>query len=228
MAKIAVEKSTLIIVVLVTALVAALVSAGISTYAINGAGSGTAGLQGPKGDTGAAGAQGVAGPKGDTGATGPAGPAGVTGATGAAGPVGPQGVPGSGTLYYNSSYPYPSSIQLGSSAKSVCNLKLTAPANGSIHLLATAFGKSCGNYSGFSFGLGDTIAYDYITAAGPTDTYISASANSIMYSSASVQGVYNVTAGQTYTFYAISHAGGAWKTPTELSSIYMSATFYPK
>jgi hypothetical protein len=224
MAKVAIEKSTLIIVVLITALVAGGVSAGVSTYAVNVAG-GATGLQGPKGDTGATGAQGIAGPKGDTGATGPEGPAGATGATG---PAGPQGIPGSGFLYYNSSYPYPSSIQLSSSPKSVCTLKVTAPANGSIHLLTSALGKSYGNYSGFTFGLGDSIEYDFITAAGPMDTYLTTTIDSLMYSSATIQGVYNVTAGQTYTFYAISHAWGAPNTQTELSSIFMSATFYPK
>jgi hypothetical protein len=225
MAKIAVEKNTLIIVILITALIAGLVSAGVSTYAVNAAGGATTGLQGPKGDTGATGAQGVAGPKGDTGSTGPTGP---TGATGATGPVGPQGIPGSGFLYYNNSYTYPSYVQLSNSPKSVCTIKLTAPSNGSIHLVATAFGKSYGNYSSFTFGLGDTLSYDYVAAAGPMDTYLSASTNSIIFSSVTVQGVYSVTAGQNYTFYAISHTGGAPVTPSELSSVYMSATFYPK
>lgn len=220
MAKFSLEKNTLIIV-LITALIAAGVSAGISAYAINAA-EGTTGLQGPKGDTGATGAQGISGPKGDTGATGPAGPAGQTGA------VGPQGIPGSGFLYYNSSYTYPGSAQLSSSLKNVCSLRITAPANGSIHLLATAMGRSYGNYSGFSFGLGDSLAYDYLVAAGPMDTYLSTTPNSPVYSSATIQGVYNVIAGQTYTYLVLSHAWGAPLTPTELSNVYISATFYPK
>ncbi|WP_274382323.1 exosporium glycoprotein BclB-related protein [Paenibacillus paridis] len=65
-----------------------------------------AGVQGPKGETGATGSQGPAGstgsqgPKGDTGASGATGPAGADGATGpagadgAVGPAGPQGPAG--------------------------------------------------------------------------------------------------------------------------------------
>jgi BclB C-terminal domain-containing protein len=57
----------------------------------------SAGVQGPKGETGATGSQGPAGstgsqgPKGDTGASGATGPAGADGAVGPAGPQGPAG-----------------------------------------------------------------------------------------------------------------------------------------
>jgi hypothetical protein len=55
---------------------------------------GSAGLQGPVGNTGAAGATGPQGPVGNTGATGPQGPVGNTGATGAQGPIGNTGATG--------------------------------------------------------------------------------------------------------------------------------------
>jgi hypothetical protein len=88
MAKIAIAKGTLIVVVLVAVLVSGAVSAGISTLSV--------GSQGPKGDTGATGAAGAQGPKGDMGATGPAGTgaAGSAGSTGAAGAKGDTGATG--------------------------------------------------------------------------------------------------------------------------------------
>jgi hypothetical protein len=87
MAKIAIAKGTLIVVIIVAVLVAGGVSAGVTMI--------TAGPQGPNGDTGdtgAAGAAGPQGPKGDTGARGATGATGTTGATGATGATGPAGL----------------------------------------------------------------------------------------------------------------------------------------
>jgi predicted secreted protein len=93
MAKIAIAKGTIVVLIVIAVLVAGGVSAGVTLM--------TAGPLGPKGDTGdtgAAGATGLQGPKGDTGAkggtgaTGATGTTGVTGATGAAGATGPAGL----------------------------------------------------------------------------------------------------------------------------------------
>jgi hypothetical protein len=96
MAKIAIAKGTLVVLIVVVIMVAGGVSAGVTMM--------TAGPQGPKGDrgdTGVTGATGTQGPKGDTGergptgATGSAGAAGATGVTGAIGPAGLGVTPGS-------------------------------------------------------------------------------------------------------------------------------------
>jgi hypothetical protein len=93
MAKIAIAKGTLIVVIIVAVLVAGGVSAGVTFISV-----GPQGPNGDTGDTGATGAAGSQGPKGDTGAkggtgaTGAIGATGVTGATGAAGATGPAGL----------------------------------------------------------------------------------------------------------------------------------------
>jgi predicted secreted protein len=91
MAKIAIAKGTLIVVIIVAVLVAGGVSAGVTMI--------TAGPQGPSGDTGDTGATGAAGPqgpKGDTGARGATGATGTTGATGSTGATGATGPAGLG------------------------------------------------------------------------------------------------------------------------------------
>jgi len=184
---------------------------------------GPTGPVGPKGSTGDTGPQGI---QGATGATGPQGPVGPQGPQGIQGPVGPQGPPGSGIIYYNSSYAYSDYVELSTSLQNVCNITLIAPADGTIHLSATAFGACTGNYSGYTLGLGDTpLSYDYITASGPFDTYISAG-TSLIYFPATVQGTYNVLSGVTYTFYVIAHSWSSPSTPTKLHSVFLTATFY--
>ena len=91
MAKIAISKETIVVLVVVAVLIAGGVSAGVTMM--------TAGPQGPKGDkgdTGATGSIGSQGPKGDTGARGATGATGTTGATGATGPMGATGPAGLG------------------------------------------------------------------------------------------------------------------------------------
>jgi predicted secreted protein len=87
MAKIAIAKGTLIVVIIVAVLVAGGVSAGVTMMS-----EGQQGPKGDKGDTGATGVTGSQGPKGDPGATGATGPKGTTGATGAIGATGPAGL----------------------------------------------------------------------------------------------------------------------------------------
>ena len=91
MAKIAIAKGTIVVLIVIAVLVAGGVSAGVTMM--------TAGPQGPKGDkgdTGATGATGAQGPKGDTGARGAAGATGATGGTGATGATGATGPTGLG------------------------------------------------------------------------------------------------------------------------------------
>ena len=96
MAKIAIAKGTIVVLIVVVILIAGGVSAGVTMMSV-----GPQGSKGDKGDTGATGATGLQGPKGDTGtngatgATGTNGATGATGATGASGPAGLGVTPGS-------------------------------------------------------------------------------------------------------------------------------------
>lgn len=85
MAKVIVEKNTLIVIILAACLICCAVSAGISTLIVNSGVNTAAGEKGEKGDTGAP------GPSGSPGATGQTGANGATGATGAKGDTGEKG-----------------------------------------------------------------------------------------------------------------------------------------
>ena len=124
------------------------------------------------------------------GATGAQGDQGATGATG------PQGKPGITTVNSSSlsggSIPY-------SPAKNLGNVTLTAPANGTIQVIITAQliirNDSCtmwlnSNGTGYS---GSTQTGTYVNGA---------TANEYSYYSLTTQGVYTVTAGNTYYFNA--------------------------
>ena len=87
MAKIAIAKGTIVVLIVVVVLIAGGVSAGVTMMSV-----GPQGSKGDKGDTGVTGATGPQGPKGDTGATGATGAVGATGATGATGANGPAGI----------------------------------------------------------------------------------------------------------------------------------------
>jgi hypothetical protein len=87
MAKIAIAKGTIVVLIIAVVLVAGGVSAGVTMMSV--------GPMGPKGDTGdkgATGATGSQGPKGDTGERGATGTTGATGPIGATGPTGPAGL----------------------------------------------------------------------------------------------------------------------------------------
>jgi hypothetical protein len=101
MVKFAIEKGTLIVLILVTLLISSAVSTGVSTLIGNSQSlqgqqgtkgdTGPTGATGMTGSTGATGSQGSQGPKGDTGSTGTTGATGTTGPAGATGATGPQG-----------------------------------------------------------------------------------------------------------------------------------------
>jgi predicted secreted protein len=93
MAKIAIAKGTIVVLIIVAVLVAGGVSAGVTLMSV-----GPQGSNGDTGDTGAAGATGLQGPKGDTGAKGGTGATGATGTTGVTGATGATGSTGSAGL----------------------------------------------------------------------------------------------------------------------------------
>ena len=207
-------------------------------------------VQGPKGDTGATGATGPQGLKGDTGATGatgatgPTGPAGATGATGATGPAGPQGPsgatgttgatgsqgpqgiqgpPGATIVRYNqTSFGY----NLDDSAIGWIVVSLTAPANGVIHLIATANCEINGNHTILQFGLGNNSTTTNIrnVYVGLVDNL--ASSSSFTEWGPTAQATVNATSGITYQFYALAYR---WSGSTDRIHIYnmdLTAIFY--
>ncbi len=91
MAKIAIAKGTIVVLIVVVVLIAGGVSAGVTMMSV-----GPQGSKGDKGDTGVTGATGLQGPKGDAGARGATGATGAGGATGAAGATGATGPAGLG------------------------------------------------------------------------------------------------------------------------------------
>ena len=90
MAKIAIAKGTIVVLIVVAVLVAGGVSAGVTMMT-----AGPIGPKGDKGDTGDTGTAGSQGPKGDAGSRGATGATGSTGPTGATGPAGLGVTPGS-------------------------------------------------------------------------------------------------------------------------------------
>jgi hypothetical protein len=184
---------------------------------------GASGLQGPAGATGATGA---AGATGATGATGPQGPAGATGTTGATGPQGPQGIqgpPGATIVRYNQTT---SGYNLDGSAIGWIVVSLTAPANGVIHLIATANCEINGNHTILQFGLGNNFTTTNIrnVYVGIVDNL--ASSSSFTEWTPTAQATVNATSGITYQFYALAYR---WSGSTDIIHIYsvdLTAIFY--
>ena len=241
MKKITLSKTVLIILLLVVSGTLAVVSSGVLTQTVaepqgdvgpRGV-RGPAGVQGLTGDTGATGATGATGPtgatgaagtngaqgaKGDTGITGATGARGATGATGATGPAG-TGV----VIVYNDTYVH-SSISLSTEYKTVSNVTLTAPSNGTIILNVNAMAMTDGDNTVAALGLGTTIdSYPNIcnTFAGTNG-----GADTTTYWPMTLQTVLPVTEGNTYTFYANAYQVTAMH-PANLYYIYMTGVFYP-
>ena len=189
------------------------------TCAIGATGpAGPVGATGAIGATGAAGTNGAQGAKGDTGITGATGARGATGATGATGPAG-TGV----VIVYNDTYVH-SSISLSTEYKTVSNVTLTAPSNGTIILNVNAMAMTDGDNTVAALGLGTTIdSYPNIcnTFAGTNG-----GADTTTYWPMTLQTVVPVTEGNTYTFYANAYQVTAMH-PANLYYIYMTGVFYP-
>jgi hypothetical protein len=216
MEKIAISKTTLVIVLILTIVVAVVVSAGVSTKL-------SVGPQGPKGDKGDTGAIGATGA---SGATGPAGTTGATGATGATGPQGIQGPPGI-TVVNSTKIDY-TALDInnnGSLEIPIGNATITAPANGVVIVTLNVgyvdmyYNNSCVLYLGASPGGNDLdICVHGTRTPGPTDQRV--------YFDMTAQAAYNVTAGNKYTFYATTSRYYAYDDSIMfLSNIHLIAAF---
>jgi hypothetical protein len=231
------------VVIILAVLVTGGVSAGITAMSVGSQTTkgdtgatgpqGPSGPQGPKGDTGASGATGPAGATGGAGATGSAGATGTTGATGATGSTGatgatgPQGPAGAALIKYNSTLSftisYANKLNLG-------NVTLTAPANGIVQVIFTSAiltrNDTCRmwlNSNATVAGLEGTGAWAGGAVNGPTS-----SENT--YYSLTAQGIYNVTAGNTYYFNAQIQRQYNFNELTAYCSIdtgRLTAVFYP-
>jgi hypothetical protein len=219
MAKIAISKTTLITVLILTIVVSGLVSAGVSTQL-------SIGKQGPKGDTGATGQQGPKGDAGATGATGATGSAGsngaagATGATGSTGPQGTQGIPG--ITVVNSTSTNSVSATYGTPIGTVT---ITAPASGTVIVTLNVgyvdmySNNSCSLYLGTTLG-GNEL--DIVThgSRNPGAT------NQQVYFDMTGHATISVSAGAKYTFYATAtrYLGGD-TAPMNLNNIHLIAAF---
>jgi len=219
MAKIAISKTTLIIVLILTIAVSGVVSAIVSTQLAVGkqgpkGDTGATGLQGPKGDTGAVGAAGATGSAGATGATG------ATGSTGATGPQGTQGIPG--ITVANSTSINSVSVTYGTP---IGNVSLTAPASGTVIVTLNVgyvdmySNNSCSLYLGTTLGGNelDIVAHGSRNAGTTTQQ---------VYFDMTGQATISVSAGNKYTFYATAtrYLGGD-TAPMYLNNIHLIAAF---
>jgi hypothetical protein len=162
----------------------------------------------------------VANIKGATGATGPKGD---TGATGATGPPGPT------LIKYATVY---SVSDLSSSYTKVCTLTMTAPANGSVHVIANAYVSGTGNRTITYFGVGNSTTsnspdFNTETRCGMGDfiTPPLGVTSVTQYWSLSSQGVFAVQQGVAYTFYASAHSYSTTSS-VNLYDVYLVAEFF--
>jgi hypothetical protein len=213
--------------IIIAILVSSAVSIVVSTQLIPGregpqGPTGATGATGATGPTGATGATGATGPTGATGATGATGPTGATGATGPQGPIGPQGLPG--VTVVNFTY-VPNVANLTYSGMDLCNVSITAPADGTVYLVVTGWVQMYNNNT-VRFGLGVTpISFDLGSIqAGVLNV---GSTNVIARHSLTAQAMYTVTEGNTYTFYATAWRQSYNDSPQmSLSEIYLTAMFF--
>ena len=242
MAKVAIAKGPLIVIVIVAVLVAGGVSAGVTMLSVGPQGpkgetgdTGATGAQGPKGDSGETGATGPAGPTGapgatgpagltgSTGATGPQGPKGDTGTTGATGPVGSQGLPGV-TIVNSTFIEGPIYLPSWRAPKSIGNVTITAPVNGKVHVTLSGWAWMYNNDS-CTLGIGlapDEYRGRFTVDGGNVDNNY----NSILWSSLTVQLTYDMTAGSKQSFYAtpVKNFGGS--LPMFIHDVTLTAIFY--
>jgi hypothetical protein len=220
--KIAIQKTTLIIVLILTVAVAGIVSAVVSTQLATG----PQGEKGDKGDMGATGMTGV------TGTTGPAGATGATGLTGPIGATGSQGIQGPpGITTVNSTIIEYMALDINSNdsiAIPIGDVTITAPSNGvvivtlNVGYIDMYYNNSCALYLGTSPTSPDwnnlDICLHGTRTPGPTDERV--------YFDMNAQAAYNVIAGNKYTFYATaSRYYGYDDSIMLLNSIHLIAAF---
>jgi hypothetical protein len=223
--KIAIQKTTLIIMLIITVAVAGVVSAVVSTQLAIGP-QGEKGDKGDMGATGVAGATGATGPAGQTGATGATGATGQTGATGSQGIQGPPGI----TAVNSTKIDY-TALDINSNdsiAIPIGNVTITAPSNGvvivtlNIGYIDMYYNNSCALYLGTSPNAPDWNDLDICIrgtkTSGPTDERV--------FFDMTAQAAYNVIAGNKYTFYATaSRYYGFDDSIMFLNNIHLIAAF---
>ena len=175
------------------------------------------------------GPEGPQGPQGEQGDIGFKGPQGDTGATGATGATGPQGPPGVTAIWSNYTYPYSSMATLSTTPQSVCQVKVTAPANGAVHLLVTANAHTPsydgGDRTYVQFGLGNRSDQANLYMLTYVGTYMVSATDMYTRRSLTAQAVVNVTQGTTYDFFAVANEFYG-TTTTSISDVYLTAVFY--
>jgi Collagen triple helix repeat (20 copies) len=220
--KIAIQKTTLIIVLILTVAFAGIVSAVVSTQLATGP-PGEKGDKGDMGATGVTGATGATGPAGATGAIGPTGPIGATGSQGI------QGPPGIATV--NSTIIEYIALDINSNdsiAIPIGDVTITAPSNGvvivtlNVGYIDMYYNNSCALYLGTSPTSPDWNNLDICLRGtrtpGPTDERV--------YFDMNAQVAYNVIAGNKYTFYATaSRYYGYDDSIMLLNNIHLIAAF---
>ena len=223
MAKIAISKATLGIILLLTIVISGIVSAAVSTQLATG----SQGPKGDKGETGATGSTGATGPKGDPGspgATGATGATGTAGATGATGAQGIQGTPGITTVNSSSILYLDATIN----PTPITNVTITAPANGvvivTLHIgyVQMYYNNSAVLYLGTSPTSPNWNNLD-ISYHGTNST---GSTNQWAFFDMTAQAAYPVTSGSKTTFYATAlRYLGPDNAPMYLGSIRLIAAF---
>ena len=163
----------------------------------------------------------ILGLKGEKGDAGPAGATGATGATGPQGPAGPTLIKFATNVFGTS---------LTTTYAKLVEISLTSPANGYVHVVATATVYCQGDKTMVVFGVGNsTTGGSYpdqltITNAGPNTL---SSGTYFMAWSVNSQGVFAVQKGVTYTFFASAadtYIGAT--TPPIIDHIYLVAEFF--
>ena len=158
--------------------------------------------------------------------TGPPGPPGPQGETGPQGPAGPQGPPGSTLIKFAKNT---TSTTLVTTYTEFVEVSLTAPANGYVHVVATATIYCTGDYSAAGFAVGSNstggsaIDYDTLAMAGPANL---ASGDEMAMWSMTSQGVFPVQQDVTYTFFASAAEVYVTANHPIIDNVYLVAEFF--
>jgi hypothetical protein len=220
-----------IAVVVIAVLVSSVAAAGVSMVITGPEGpqgeQGPQGLQGEQGETGATGAAGPqgetgsAGPKGDKGDTGPQGEQGIQGETGLQGPQGEQGPPGITVFNYTD---IEDAFNVTYAAMGIGNVSITAPVNGTVHLLLTG-NVYMRNNNTVRLGLG-TSSSSMDLHYGYAGIFNGGSGDEIVRYSLTSQAVVDVVEGETNTFYASALRWHDDSQQIYIGQIKLTAVFY--
>ena len=209
MATVSVSMGKLIAGIVIAIVAASAISIGASTLL-------AIGPQGP------AGSEGEQGETGDTGARGATGPEGPRGATGATGPEGPQGPPGATVVNYTDIY---TTGSIPNSTTLQGNVSITAPANGTVHLLLTGTVYMRNNNTVY-LGIGDRPTYYNLDYAYAGVFSGGSGLEAFRYSMTSQAVVTGLTQGNTYTFYMLTNRGHDSTDSIRFYNVWLTAVFY--